>query len=327
MSEINSEGRKDEIDLIDLFGKLWKSLVNLFAAAGRFLLRSIFFLIGNLIPLLASIILGFGLSHVVRTAKRPYYISEITLKSNAVDNGEMIPYMNKLTQLVKEKNFPTLAKSLNLPVEAAKKIRKIQAFWVIDKNNDSIPDFVDYKNNHNVYDTVNVRMKDRFVITTIIYDPNDLPLIRDGLVRYADDNPFFQEKNVLRLKQTDEMLIRLNYDIKELDSLQKVKYFEETRNRQTGKDGQIIFFQEQKTQLVYSDIYNLYRIKLEYDRQKDLFPGILTVISDFLTPIKRSNGTLYYSQFIVPSLFFLTLLILIYARNREKIKSVYKKYR
>jgi hypothetical protein len=202
----------------------------------------------------------------------------------------------------------------------------IEAFWIIDRNNDSIPDFVDYKNKHNVYDSINVRMKDRFVIRVSVYDPKELSLIRKGIVSYVEANPFFQEKNILRMRQINEMLVRLNYDIKQLDSLQKVKYFEETRNRQPGKDGQIVFLQEQKTQLVYGDIYNLYRLKLSYDREKELYPDILTIISDFFQPLKRTNGGVYYGGIIIPVCFGLMLFYLVLHRNRKKLREIYKKY-
>jgi hypothetical protein len=322
----SEEIRNDEIDLLELFRRFWKSMIKLFTGIGNFILICIFFLIKNSGLLILSLFIGIALSFLVKWTLKPVYASEITFRTNAVSNAELIPYINKLSQLLKEKNLPVLASSLSLPEQSARKIKDIEAFWIIDKNNDSIPDFVDYKNKHNVYDTVNVRMKDRFVIRAMVYDPKELVLIRNGIVSYVESNPFFQEKNNLRLRQTNEMLIRLNYDIKQLDSLQKVKYFEETRNRQPGKDGQIIFLQEQKTQLVYADIYNLYRLKLEYDREKDLYPGILTLLSDFFQPLKRLNGGIYYGVIIIPVCFGLMLFYLIYRRNRKKLKEIYKKY-
>ena len=83
----------------------------------------------------------------------------------------------------------------------------------------------------------------------------DLNALRESIIKYVEDDTLFQQRNRLRLKQNNEMLTRLKYDIKQLDSLQKVKYFEETRNMKPGNGGQIIFMQEPNTQLVYNDIY------------------------------------------------------------------------
>jgi hypothetical protein len=122
------------------------------------------------------------------------------------------------------------------------------------------------------------------------------------------------------------LLTRLDYDIIQLDSLQKVKYFEETRNRQPQNGGQMIFLQEQKTQLVYTDIYALYARKQALESGRDLYKGIVTVLSDFSLPAIRDNGALYYGKFVIPFFFFFTLLIFIILTNRKKLEEVYNKY-
>ncbi len=118
----------------------------------------------------------------------------------------------------------------------------------------------------------------------------------------------------------------MDYDIKQLDSLQKVKYFEETRNMTPKPGGQIIFLQEQKTQLIYPDIYTLYTKKQEIESDLDLYGGIVTVLSDFSLPAIRDNGTMYYSKKIVPYLVGITLLFLILIANQKWIKDVFNKY-
>jgi hypothetical protein len=220
-----------------------------------------------------------------------------------------------------------LATCLSINQEKAETIREIEAFWIIDKNNDSIPDFVDYRNKHSVYDTVDVRMKDRFVIKVEVSDPQDLILIRDGILSFVNNNPVFQKKNNLRLDQINEMVARLDYDIKQLDSLQQVKYFEETRNRRPEEGGQMIFLQEQKTQLIYEDIYKLYNIKQKLEQERNLYSGNITIINDFYLPNKRYNGGYYFGKVIIPLFFGLTLSYLILLRNRKKLVEVYKKYK
>lgn len=108
--------------------------------------------------------------------------------------------------------------------------------------------------------------------------------------------------------------------------MQKFKDYEETKNRLPKVGGQMIFLQEQKTQLVYTDIQMLYSKKLALESERDLFNGIVTVLSEFPIPAKRVNGSFYYGKFIVSSFFFLTLLILIGLANRKKLKEVYEKY-
>jgi hypothetical protein len=90
--------------------------------------------------------------------------------------------------------------------------------------------------------------------------------------------------------------------------------------------GQIVFMQEQKTQLVYTDIYSLYTRKQNLESERDLYKGIVTVLSDFSLPTKRDNGVMFYGKSIIPKFFFLTLFILILLANRYHIVEIFKKY-
>jgi hypothetical protein len=321
-----NETHDNEIDLRDLFRRMGKTLSNWFGAIGRGLLISIIFLIRNFGVLVISLIMGVILSYIVKWSTKPEYISETTLRSNTLPNAEMISHINKLKLLLKEENYDGVASSLSITPEEAGRINDIEAFWVIDRNNDSIPDFTDYTKSHNVYDSINVRMKDRFVVRVDLGDPQDFRQMTDKLFSYVNSNPQFRQENTFRLRRIDELLVRLNYDIEQLDSLQKVKYFEETRYMQPEKGGQMIFLQEHSTQLVYGDIYELYKRKQVLDSEKNLHPELLTVISDFYQPVRRYNGGYYYGKTIIPLCIGLTIISLIFLRNRKKLREIYRKY-
>jgi hypothetical protein len=316
----------DEIDLLELFRRIGRTFSKWFRALGTgFLVVAVFF-IRNIIFLIFSIIIGVGISYLIKWTTKPVYLSEITLRSNTIPNSDMISYFNRLSIFIRQKNFSELSASISITPEKAAGIKKIEAFWVIDKNKDLIPDYVDYKNKYNVYDTLNLRMQDRFVVDVMLSDPKLLKEISEGFIKYTRKNSFFQERNDLRLRNTNELLIRLNYDIEQLDSLQKVKYFEETRNRIPEKGGQMVFLQEQKTQLVYEDIYKLYQRKQNLDEQKEVYPDIVTLLADFYQPVRRYNGGTYYGIVVIPLIFGLTLIYLIIKRNRKKIKEIFNKY-
>ena len=73
-------------------------------------------------------------------------------------------------------------------------------------------------------------MQDRLDVRVKINSPQDLNLVRDGIIKFIENDSLCQQRNRVRLRQNQELLARLDYDIIQLDSLQKVKYFEETRN-------------------------------------------------------------------------------------------------
>jgi hypothetical protein len=324
-NDLNNQ-RNEEIDLLDIFKRIGRSLNRFFNSIGRGFLASVVFLLKNWLPLTLSLIVGTGISFLSKTAFPPVFSGDMVLKTNVVSSAEMISYLNKLHIYCDEGNTGLLASSLSLKPETARQVFDIRAYWVIDRNADGIPDYVDYSNNHSAYDTVDVKMEDRLDIRIKARTPEELTYVRSGIIKFINSDSLFRVRNNVRLQQNQELLTRLSYDIKQLDSLQKVKYFEETRNRIPKTGGQIVFLQEQKTQLVYSDIYELYSRKQSIDAQQIIYKDIVTLISDITVPFKPITRTFYYGEVLIPLFFMLTLIILILVRNRTTLKDIYHRF-
>jgi hypothetical protein len=340
MSEItsNKNTREDEIDLLDLFRRIGTTLNKWATALGKAFLVSLVFLIKRWLPLGLSIAAGIAISYILKTTSPSFYTSDLvfrnnlilmdkkTLRDNSGTTSEMISKINKLHTFCSENNIDALSQAIAMKPETVKNISDISAFWIIDQSRDGIPDYVDYKDIHNSADTLNIRMQDRLDIRVKINSPQDLSLVRDGIIRFIENDSLYQQRNRVRIRQNHDLLTRLNYDIIQLDSLQKVKYFEETRNVKPISGGQIVFMQEQKTQLVYGDIYALYTRKQELESERDLYKGVVTVLSDFSSPSRRDNGAMFYGKSVIPKIFLATLLLLIFLANRRNIEEIYKKY-
>ena len=324
----NKNVRDDEIDILDLFRRMGRTLNRWGSALGRAFLISVVFLLKRWLPLGLSIAAGIGVSYLLKTTSASSYTSDMVLRNNLarMDNiklrdisgttSELISKIEKLHFICSENNFVGLSDALSMRTESVKNISDINAFWIIDQSKDGIPDYVDYKSNHRASDTTNIR----------INTPQDLNLVRDGIVKFIESDSLYQQRNRVRLRQNHELLSRYDYDILQLDSLQKVKYFEETRNVKPASGGQIVFMQEQKTQLVYGDILSLYSRKQELEGERDLYKNIVTIISDFSLPTRRENGAFYYGKYLIPIFFFLTLFILILLANHGRLEEIYKKY-
>jgi hypothetical protein len=308
------------------------------------------------LPVGISIFLGIGTAYLLKITAPPVYTSDLVLRintrpvldldfratadsrpnsklasdlvirKNSSHTADMISYINRLHTYCNENNQTALANAISLTIEQTKNLLDINAFWIIDKGNDGIPDLIDLKGRHNIYDTVNVRMRDRVNVRVLVKSSQELNDLRTGLLKYINSDSIFHQRNRIRLRQNQELLNRFRYDIRQLDSLQKVKYFEETRNRQPKDGGQIFFFQEQKTQLVYEDIYILYERKQFLETDLDMYKDIVTVLSDFSESKIRMNGLGYYGKRTIPLFFFITILILVIFANKNIIGEVYKKY-
>ncbi len=322
----NKNVRDDEIDLLDLFRRMGRGLQRWGNALSKAFLISFVFIIRKWLPLGLSIILGIVISILLLKNSDSYYTSDLVLKINIEPTDEVLTHVNRLHTFCLDENKVHLIESISLTSAQTDNILDIQAFWIIDNGNDGVPDFVDYDDSHNVYDTINVRMGDRLDIRVRIMQPQELSNVRDGIIKFINNCSLFQQRNNLRLSQNNEMLARLNYDIIQLDSLQKFKYFEESRSLVPRTGNQMIFLQEQKTQLLYQDIYNLYKRKQTLELESNLYKDIATLLSDFTIPSARDNSGSYYAKRLVPVFFLITLLLLILRTNRRKLKEIYNKY-
>ena len=315
----------DEIDIFEFMNRIGGVLKGWMNATGRAILISTVFLLKRWLPLSLTIIVGLVAAFIIQISLPPVYTSDLVLKTNVISNEQMIAYINRL-KTIKDKSV--LAKTLDISEEISNNIISIGAFWIIDQNRDTIPDKVDYSNTHNVYDTINIRMKDRFDIQARVKTPQDLSMVRDGLLNFINNNQLFQERNKQRLDQISERINRFDIDLARLDSLQKVKFFEETRIKSSQSVGQIIFSQEQNqnTQLLYNDIYFLIRQKQFLEAEQNTYGQIVTILNDFTIPAERTNSIAYYAIRIIPLLLIPMLLILICIAQKEAIKRIFEKY-
>jgi len=327
MAKNNSPNRQsDEIDLLDLLRKMFRALGRGLKTIGHCILIIVVFLIKKWIPLGLSVIAGVGFSFLIMTLTEYSYISEITIRTNAVPNSDMIDYVNKIHTYCNEGNLNALAQSFSVNDELAGNIKDLQAYWVIDQGNDGIPDYIDLNNKYDAQDTINVRMPRRFVVRVKTSAPQEMSKIRDGLLFYINNNDLFRLRNDVRLKNEREMLARVNYEIEQLDSLQKVKYFEETRRLLPQKESQLIFLQELKTQLLHEDIYALFRRKQAYEQELNIYSDVVTLLSDYTTHSKPENGLLYYCYIVIPVIFGLTVIILVIFGNRKRLMEIFENY-
>jgi hypothetical protein len=292
-------------------------------ALGRAFLISVVFLIRRWLPLTLSLFAAYGIAYIMKSTSTSVYTSDMILRSNVIENSQLIDYINRINSIDKG----DIPKILGIPDSTAENLNDIRAYWIIDKNKDRIPDYVDYKNSHDIYDTTNIRMQDRFSIQIKIKESENLDLLRDGIIKYIESNKLFQQRNRRRLVQNKEMLERVITDIENLDSLQKVKYFEEGLEKVPQTGGQLIFLQEHNTQLLYNEIQDLYYKKQDLETNLEIYRDIITIISELTTPSTRINDLMFYSLKTIPIAIFLTLVILVAIANRSAIKNVFNKYK
>jgi len=70
----------------------------------------------------------------------------------------------------------------------------------------------------------------------------------------------------------------------------------------------------------------LYNRKQALESERDMYNGIVTLLSDFSIPTRRINGLQFYVKQVLPIFLLVTIFLLLLIANRNKIKEVISKY-
>lgn len=259
-----------EIDLIELFGKIWKGITKGFLSIIYFFFRNIKLFV--LVVIFSSFI-GFATYKLVK----PYYKSELFGLSHTITNVELIQYINNWNY---EAEF--------LP-ENRTKIKDISAKFVLDLNGDGIWDIVEDDNNETVTDTtiINRRLEGAFCIQAEIYDTSLVSTIRKRVFDYLERNKRVIEMNKIRLAQLKDLIPTIDNEIKDLDSLKSNMYFAENMK---GKAGEMIVLNEKETKTFHKDILDLYQKKQDCEKELFLSPTPFEVTQNFTIPRFQENS-------------------------------------
>ena len=165
----------------------------------------------------------------------------------------------------------------------------------------------------------------RFDVRVKTKQPQDLDIIRKGILHHINTNQFFEKINTIRLIQLRDRIAKTATELSELDSLQNYKYFEE---KQKGKfsEGQMVFLNEPETRLYHGSVFELYGSKQGLDRELEIYSDIVTVLDNFTPPAQPENSYLHIAKTWVIVCFLLGLIFVVVLSFRKELISVYRKY-
>lgn len=312
----------DEIDLLTLFTKLGEftkkaflGLVNLLGSVLVFLLRKwYYFGIAAILTVISALILS--------NAIEPHYSSDMVLKSNATTNQPIMSSLNKLGKYASAGNFEALSEELNLSVEDASKLKGLETFWYFDIGKDGIYDGLDIEGRY-LSDTAVDKVEDEFVVRVSITDPETVKRIEEGLKYCLESNSFLDALNKQRLSGLEARINQTQYEIEKLDSLQKREYYTNTEDLRQ-QEGQIVFTSEKISKTYHNDMFNLLRIKQEYETDLNIYSDVVTIIEGFSMPVQPDNGTLKYAVKLMWYYLGLAIFLSLIITYRDKIKDFNK---
>lgn len=239
-----------EIDLKDLFIKIIGVLKR------RFNLLVIFSIVG--------LILGFA-SYLFKT---PIYSSSMTLSSTILTAANTSGIIETLQTLISEGNHEQLSKKLGLPVEQVRYIDQIS----VESERD-----VDASEDYSVY-TIHVGVTNNEIL---------VPL-QSSLITFLENNQFVKRRVDARRKNLQSLIIKLQHEITEIDSLK------DAVNKIATKDRPNVVIMDPVN--IYIEGVNLYQKELELQSQLSLIENfqIIDGFTSFNVPSSPTKNRIIY---------------------------------
>ena len=281
MEETNSK----EVNLLQLFNLFF----NWVKGIGKLIINFIGFLaqLGYrhkiIVISTVSVFLLYGL-YISRPAAKVYKAEAMAMLygSEAQTAKEV---SKQLENSVSSNDLFSLATKLSLPDSVAENIVGIQSFYVIDYLKDGVADMVDFKNNHSLTDTLNIKMKDRIYLQIKTKNISQVPRVQAAILQYFNSNSDMKNQFNIKKSAIIEQVKICDNESKRIDSLAKVSYFKDAE-KQLQFDKNKLLIGEQKKQLFYDDLIRLHDIKF-YS---------LTRLTDFVQPMDLPSGFVVYSS-------------------------------
>lgn len=300
---MSTEKQNDEIDLIEVTQKAGKALEkatvglihligSLFIYLYKLAILSIRFGIRYAYIIFTLAVLGYFAGLYKANNTSPYYRTSATIQSNTIPNSNLINYINRLHDLLMNNDSISLASELNMDIADAAKITDLQAFWMIDINQDGIADEVDYYNQF-IPDTVSnsVRLTDRFHVQLLISDPSIVNNTQAKLESYLLTYPRLKQISDVKIRNLENEIVRIDEEIKLLDSLKTYEYFVKEKelreyDKSTVKLGQLLLASPeqaiQPTRLLHENTIALVNQNLNNYRALELETEPFIFLSKFI---------------------------------------------
>jgi len=253
-----NNGQK-ELDLFSLFREIFNSLYRLLKKIARFcgyLLRLSFRYYYLLLPFIfASIVYSYY------TSRNNYwtYKGEMTLILNVGDVGLYEGIISSLNRYISDGDPAKLDDALQMPPEERGKICYFNVSFTEEDPQDSTAI--------------------RALVSISMIDPNAFPVIKNALIDYFERNEYLKSLNSARIASLKDQERVFEKDIAEIDSLQKIEYFQRLNEVEIKLERNLTYKTEK--QIFFKDKVKIFDRKEEVSKKLNARPGVVSVMSEF----------------------------------------------
>ena len=325
------EEKNNEIDLLEVFSALSNRISRFFKWIINLVLFAISFLIKNLFLYLAILAVTIGLSFLKSKYAKDVYRSTLTAQSNVISTPEIVNIINNIQKAIKEDSKEYVAGALGCSLNDVKKIKDIEALYIIDNNRDGIADFIDFDHKllkKSATDTNFIVLPNEFALKLDYNDTSVIRIVKKGIFNYLRQNPYIKERDTLNRRQLWELIAKVDKELNDFDTLQ-TNYNKFIVNNQRGQDlkSQLLMVNEKEVKLMYKDILSLYAEKQQLEQRYALSTReVITIKSDFIPSSSPLSGTFKFSLNLFIHLSLILTMLIGFIKNRKNIYTKLNSY-
>lgn len=264
--DTENNNHKDELNLWDLIVLFFKSIkkycIYFITAIGKMLQLTF----RRIIVVSIITLLGFAAGLYLSRPSARFYEAGAMAWLNG-PTSQMVKQVNRQLETAFPKNYAeslSLSSLLGIPDSVALNIRKIESFHVVDFQNDSTPDMIDFKNNHSMEDTLNVISPNYLYFRLQTKKVEQLPIFEKAFLNYLNSNTNIQQLyanykiNQERTQQIHET------ELQRLDSLEQLTYLQPQEHLKAQLYQSQFLIGEQRTQILFEDIQAVLQTQQRY---------------------------------------------------------------
>lgn len=210
---------------------------------------------------------------------------------------------------------------LGLSGDEANGLRLIEALNVIDFNNDSTADAVDYKKRHNLKDTINVVMPNVLCLRFFTKRTDNVQVVGEHLLDYINKNEQLQAKYAKKKVLLERKAQFCHDQLEKLDSLTTSFYFEQGGAAQAQmKWGNGMVLGRREIKLINPEIMEMYKQTEKVDRELALCTAPVVQQQKFTIIPRAVNGRLKCSFIGLVAGYLLGCLIALAVKRRKDLQ-------
>lgn len=319
--DTENNNHKDELNLWDLIVLFFKSIkkycIYFITAIGKMLQLTF----RRIIVVSIITLLGFAAGLYLSRPSARFYEAGAMAWLNG-PTSQMVKQVNRQLETAFPKNYAeslSLSSLLGIPDSVALNIRKIESFHVVDFQNDSTPDMIDFKNNHSMEDTLNVISPNYLYFRLQTKKVEQLPIFEKAFLNYLNSNTNIQQLyanykiNQERTQQIHET------ELQRLDSLEQLTYLHPQEHLKAQLYQSQFLIGEQRTQILFEDIQAVLQTQQRYIPYHALCTAPVVLLDHFAANPTAVNNRLKMSILGIFIGYFIGLLIALCIEQRRKI--------